>query len=82
MAHTKAGGTTKTNRDSISKRLGVKHYGGEMVASGNIIIRQKGNKFYSGVGTKQGDDFTIYATESGKVEFVTKRGRCLVEVHG
>lgn len=80
MAHTKAGGTTKTNRDSISKRLGVKRYGGEMVESGNIIVRQKGNHFYSGVGTKQGNDFTIYASTSGKVEFNLKRGRKVIEI--
>ncbi|MDO8498836.1 MAG: 50S ribosomal protein L27 [bacterium] len=82
MAHTKAGGSTKTNRDSVSKRLGVKHYGGEVVESGNIIIRQKGNHFFPGSGTKQGDDFTIYAIASGKVEFAKKKGRRLVEVHG
>lgn len=80
MAHTKAGGTTSTNRDSQSKRLGVKKYGGESVVSGNIIIRQKGSRFYSGLGTKQGNDFTIYAINSGRVQFSKKRGRSLVEV--
>lgn len=82
MAHKKAGSTAKTNRDSISKRLGVKRYGGEIVEAGNIIIRQKGNHFYSGVGTKQGNDFTIYASLSGKVEFITRRGRQIVQVNG
>ncbi len=82
MAHTKAGGTTKKNRDSISKRLGVKHFGGENVIPGNIIIRQKGNKFYPGVGVEQGKDFTIYATTTGKVHFVKKQGRQIVQIDG
>lgn len=80
MAHTKAGGTTKKNRDSISKRLGVKKYGGESVVSGNIIIRQKGNKYYAGHGTKEGNDFTIYAIESGKVEFKKKQGKTVINI--
>lgn len=82
MAHKKAGGSAGTNRDSVSKRLGVKHFGGESVKSGNIIIRQKGSHFYPGEGTKQGNDFTIYAVESGKVQFTKKRGRNLVSVNG
>lgn len=82
MAHTKAGGTTKTNRDSVSKRLGVKRYGGESVKDGNIIIRQKGTHFESGNGTKRGNDFTIYAITSGKVTFIKRKGRQIVEVHG
>ncbi|MBI4036802.1 50S ribosomal protein L27 [Candidatus Daviesbacteria bacterium] len=82
MAHKKAGSTAKTNRDSISKRLGVKCYGGEVVEVGNIIIRQKGNHFYPGPGTKQGNDFTIYASLSGKVEFIVRRGRQIVQVNG
>lgn len=82
MAHTKAGGTTKTNRDSISKRLGVKIYGKSRAMPGNIIIRQKGSHFYPGVGTKQGNDYTIYATVAGKVEFLQKRGRKLVSING
>lgn len=80
MAHTKAGGTTKKNRDSISKRLGVKKYGGEAVTVGNIIIRQKGTKFHSGVGTKLGNDFTIYAMTEGKVEFKKHLGKRVVSV--
>jgi len=82
VAHKKAGGTASTNRDSVSKRLGVKHYGGEMVEPGNIIIRQKGSHFYSGEGTKVGNDFTIYAVTTGKVEFIKRRGRSIVEVRG
>lgn len=82
MAHTKAGGTTKTNRDSVSKRLGVKHYGGEIVKPGNIIIRQKGNKYYPGVGVKQGNDYTLFAITSGAVEFVKRKGRNLINING
>ena len=80
MAHKKGGGATKTNRDSISKRLGVKKYGGEQVKPGNIIVRQKGNKVYSGLGTKQGNDFTIFSLISGKVEFKKKLGKKIVSV--
>lgn len=80
MAHKKSGGTAKTNRDSISKRLGVKRYGGEKVISGNIIIRQKGNKIFSGLGTKQGNDFTIFAVTSGKVGFKKRLGKTIVNV--
>lgn len=82
MAHKKAGSTAKTNRDSVSKRLGVKHYGGESVQSGNIIVRQKGNHFNAGVGTKQGNDFTIYAVTEGKVKFTKSAGRNVVTVNG
>ena len=82
MAHTKAGGTAKTNRDSVSKRLGVKRYGGEKVESGNIIIRQKGSHFNPGAGTKLGNDFTIYSVSSGKVQFSKKKGRQVVSVNG
>lgn len=80
MAHKKAGSTAKTNKDSQSKRLGVKKYGGEAVVSGNIIIRQKGNKFYAGVNTRQGNDFTIYAVNSGKVEFKIRQSKRVVNV--
>ncbi len=82
MAHKKAGSTAKTNRDSNSKRLGVKRYGGESVISGNIIIRQKGNHFYPGVGTRQGNDYTIYAVAEGKVEFITRSGKQIVQING
>jgi large subunit ribosomal protein L27 len=80
MAHKKAGGTTKKNRDSQSKRLGVKRFGGEAVEVGNIIIRQKGTKFHPGVGVRIGNDFTIYAMSSGKVQFKTKLGKKVVDV--
>ncbi len=80
MAHKKAGSTAKTNRDSISKRLGVKKYGGEKVTTGNIIIRQKGNKVFPGLGTKQGNDYTIFAITEGKVEFKKRLGKKVVSV--
>jgi len=80
MAHKKAGSNAKTNRDSISKRLGVKRYGGEKVSVGEIIIRQKGNKYNAGVGTKQGNDYTIFAMMEGKVAFTKRLGRNVVNV--
>lgn len=80
MAHKTGGGSTRKNRDSISKRLGVKKYGGEMVSEGNIIVRQKGNKFYSGQGTKLGNDYTIFAQVPGKVEFKKKLGKTVINV--
>jgi len=80
MAHKKGGGAVKTNRDSISKRLGVKKFGAEKVIPGNIIIRQKGNRFFPGVGTKQGNDYTIFAVTEGKVEFKKKLSKRVVSV--
>jgi large subunit ribosomal protein L27 len=80
MAHKKGGGTAKTNRDSISKRLGVKKYGGELVSSGNIIVRQKGNKIFPGVGVMQGNDYTLFAVTTGKIEFKQKLGKKVVSV--
>lgn len=80
MAHKKAGGAVQTNRDSVSKRLGVKKFGGERVSVGNIIVRQKGNRFYPGEGAKQGNDFTVYAVSSGQVKFLQRKGRKFVNV--
>ncbi len=80
MAHKTGGGSTRKNRDSISKRLGVKIYGGQVVKSGNIIVRQKGNKFYPGVGVLQGNDYTLFATGVGKVEFKKKLTKTIVSV--
>jgi len=80
MAHTKAGGTTKGNRDSVAKRLGVKIYGGQIAKNGNIIIRQKGTKFHPGKGVEMGKDYTIYAVSDGKVQFKSYYGKKLVEV--
>lgn len=80
MAHKKGGGTAKTNRDSVSKRLGIKKYGGEKVTPGNIILRQKGSKFHKGVGVGMGNDYTIFALTPGKVQFIKKLGKTLVNV--
>lgn len=80
MAHTKSQGSVKTNKDSISKRRGVKVFGGQNVIPGNIIVRQKGTKFFSGNGTGIGKDFTIYAMNAGIVGFKTKQGKKLIEV--
>ncbi len=73
MAHKKAGGTTKLGRDSESKRLGVKKFGGEKIKNGEIIIRQRGTKFHPGKNVKKGKDDTLYALKSGKVSFNKKR---------
>jgi len=80
MAHTKAQGAVKGNRDSISKRLGVKIFGGESIAAGNIIVRQKGTKFHSGPNTTLGRDYTITSTANGTVNFKMQRGKKFVEV--
>ena len=72
MAHKKAGGSSKNGRDSESKRLGIKRYGGEQVLAGNIIVRQRGTKFHPGVNVGLGKDHTIFATAPGRVKFVTK----------
>jgi large subunit ribosomal protein L27 len=81
MAQKKAGGSTKNGRDSESKRLGVKRYGGEQVRSGNIIIRQRGTKWHPGTGVGMGTDHTIFAVVEGAVEFRKRRnGRTYVSV--
>lgn len=83
MAHTKAQGSVKGNRDSQAKRLGVKLYGGEKVFPGNILVRQKGTKFHAGSGVSMGKDFTLFALEEGTVRFKALRGKKYVEVmHG
>ena len=69
MSHTKAGGTTKNGRDSQSKRLGVKRFGGEQVLPGTIIVRQRGTKFHMGNNVKMGRDYTIYSVIDGHVKF-------------
>ena len=81
MAHKKGAGSSRNGRDSNSKRLGVKRYGGEYVIPGNIIIRQKGTKFKPGNNVGLGRDFTIYALIDGQVTFETKRGRKYVSVY-
>jgi len=72
MAHTKAGGSTNLGRDSISKRLGIKLYGGQTAKAGNIIIRQRGTKFHPGINVRRGEDDTLYAIKPGKVKFTLK----------
>ncbi len=72
MAHKKAGGSTSNGRDSVSKRLGVKRFGGEAVIAGNIIVRQRGTKFHAGKGVGIGKDHTIFATQDGAVKFEVK----------
>ncbi len=73
MAHTKAQGSTTNGRDSNSKRLGVKVYGGQVVRAGGIIVRQRGSKFRPGFFVGQGNDFTLFAKRDGIVEFRTNR---------
>ena len=72
MAHKKAGGSTRNGRDSESKRLGIKRYGGEQVLAGNIIVRQRGTCFHAGNNVGCGKDHTLYAKENGKVVFEVK----------
>ncbi|MBI5461687.1 MAG: 50S ribosomal protein L27 [Gammaproteobacteria bacterium] len=72
MAHKKAGGSTRNGRDSESKRLGVKRYGGQQVLAGNIIVRQRGTHFHPGLNVGCGKDHTLFATAEGKVCFVTR----------
>lgn len=80
MAHIKTGGTTKGNRDSISKRLGVKVYGGSKVQSGSIIVRQRGSKYDAGIGARVARDFSIYAVKEGIVYFKRHSGNTVIEV--
>lgn len=80
MAHTKAGGSTNNNRDSVAKRLGVKIYGGQKAQNGSIVIRQKGTKFHPGKNVRMGKDYTIYAVTDGRVAFKTRLGKVVVDV--
>jgi len=80
MAHVKASATTKGNKDSVSKRLGVKVYGGQRAMPGNVIVRQRGTKVYPGDGVSMGRDHTIFAIQKGSVLFAIKRGRQFVSV--
>ncbi|NRA56026.1 MAG: 50S ribosomal protein L27 [Gammaproteobacteria bacterium] len=72
MAHKKAAGSTRNGRDSESKRLGVKRYGGESVLAGNILVRQRGTKFHAGTNVGMGKDHTLFAKVEGKVQFEQK----------
>jgi large subunit ribosomal protein L27 len=82
MAHKKAGGSSKNGRDSQSKRLGVKRFGGETVTAGNIIVRQRGTKFHAGTNVGCGHDHTLFAKADGKIVFEQKgpRNRTFVSV--
>lgn len=80
MAHTKSAGSVKGGKDSISKRLGVKVFGGQKVISGNIIIRQRGTKFHPGIGVSMGKDYTIFSIIDGTVQFKNARGKKVVDV--
>ncbi len=81
MAHKKAGGSSRNGRDSESKRLGVKKFGGEAVRAGNILVRQRGTQWHPGANVGMGKDHTLFATVNGSVSFRTKaNGRTFVSV--
>ena len=82
MAHKKAGGSSKNGRESESKRLGVKRYGGESVVPGNILVRQRGTHFHAGPNVGLGRDHTLFALKDGKVAFERKgpKNRCFVRI--
>lgn len=81
MAHKKGGGSSRNNRDSNAQRLGVKRFGGQLVLAGNILVRQRGTKFWPGRNVGIGKDDTLFATETGHVKFEWGRGgRKLVSV--
>ena len=81
MAHKKSGGSSRNGRDSESKRLGVKKYGGETVLAGNILVRQRGTTFHPGDNVGLGRDHTLFATAHGAVKFTKKaNGRCYVSI--
>lgn len=80
MAQKKAGGSTDNGRDSAGRRLGLKKFGGEEVIPGNIIVRQRGTKFFPGVGVGMGRDHTIFAIKVGKVGFKRSKNRTLIQV--
>lgn len=80
MAHKKGQGSTKNGRDSNAQRLGVKAFGGEIVSAGSIIVRQRGTKFHPGFNVGIGGDDTLFAKVSGKVQFVTKSNKKVVNV--
>lgn len=78
MAHKKGGGSSRNGRDSVSKRLGVKRFGGESVTAGSIIVRQRGTRFVAGQNVGTGRDWTLFALVDGKVQF--DRGRKRVNI--
>ena len=80
FAHKKGGGSTKNGRDSQSKRLGVKAYGGQVVTAGSIIVRQRGTRIYPGTNVGMGKDYTLFATCDGKVVFGSSNGKKIVSI--
>lgn len=80
FAHKKGMGSTKNGRDSNPQMLGVKRFGGQEVLSGNILVRQRGNKFWAGENVGTGRDYTLFATVDGQVAFEKRAGRTLVSV--
>jgi len=83
MAHKKAGGSSNNGRDSIGRRLGVKKFGGEAVLAGNIIVRQRGTKWYPGENVGMGKDHTLFALVEGQVKFTKSKGnKAFVSVEG
>ncbi|MBK8552652.1 MAG: 50S ribosomal protein L27 [Ignavibacteria bacterium] len=80
MAHKKGLGSSKNGRDSNAQRLGVKKYGGELVKAGNILVRQRGTKFLPGNNVGLGRDYTIFSLIDGHVNFITKKGRKVLNV--
>lgn len=80
MAHKKGASSSRNGRDSNSKRLGVKRYGGQLVNAGEILIRQRGTHFHPGVNVGRGGDDTLFALSAGAVEFGSRRGRRVVNI--
>jgi large subunit ribosomal protein L27 len=80
MAHKKGGGSSRNGRDSESKRLGVKAFGGQQVTAGSIIVRQRGTRIHPGAGVGKGGDDTLFATTDGVVEYRSSRGRRFASV--
>jgi large subunit ribosomal protein L27 len=80
MAHKKGGGSSKNGRDSESKRLGVKRFSGQQVKAGEILVRQRGTKIHPGMHVGCGRDFTLFAKESGKVNYYTRMNRSYVSI--
>jgi large subunit ribosomal protein L27 len=80
FAHKKGMGSSKNGRDSNPKMLGVKRYGGQTVKAGNILVRQRGTRFWPGANVQMGRDYTLYATSDGTVRFETRRNRTVVVV--
>ena len=80
MAHKKAAGSTRNGRDSESKRLGVKRFGGQTVTAGSIIVRQRGTRFHAGDNVGLGKDHTLFALKDGSVKFGVRRDRKVVDV--